>query len=156
MNAELPQDVAFFIAQNIHSNVRELEGALRRVIATSNFFREPIIILSAKEALRDLLSAHQKLISLENIQKTVSSYFKIRVSDLHSKKRLRTITRPRQLAMYLSKELTKLSTSEIGDSFGGRDHSTVLHACKTVKNLFSIDTKFKEDYDNLTKILTGG
>lgn len=153
---DLPQDVAFFIAQNVQSNIRELEGALKRVIATSRFLRKSITIEFAKDALKDLLSAHQKLISLENIQKTVSSYYKIRVSDLHSKSRQRTIARPRQLAMYLSKEFTNFSTSAIGDSFGGRDHSTVLHACKAIKKLLKDDLQLKEDMNNLTRILTGG
>ncbi len=153
---ELPQDVAFFIAQNIRSNIRELEGALKRVLMTSRFLNSPISIASAQEALKDLLSAHEKLISLENIQKTVSQYYKIRIADLHSKKRTRNITRPRQLAMYLSRELTKFSVSEIGDAYGGRDHTTVLNACKTVKKLILEDTKFNEDYINLKRTLIGG
>lgn len=145
----LPDEVAFFIAKRIRSNVRELEGALRRVYANAQFTGKPISLEFTKEALSDLLVLHDKLVSIENIQKTVADYYKLRVEDLHSSTRLRAIARPRQLAMALSKELTPLSLPEIGESFGGRDHTTVLHACKKVKELQRSDPKFKEDYENL-------
>ena len=125
---ELPEEVAFFVAQRIRSNVRELEGALRRIIATSAFTGRPITLDFAKEALRDLLALQAKLVTIDNIQKTVAEYFKIRVADLLSKRRSRSITRPRQIAMSLAKELTSHSLPEIGDAFGGRDHTTVIHA----------------------------
>ena len=152
--AELPEEVAFFIAQRIRSNVRELEGALRRVIANSRFLGRPINIDFAKEALRDLLSLQERLVTIENIQKTVAQYFKIRVADLHSKRRSRAVTRPRQIAMALSKELTNHSLPEIGDAFGGRDHTTVMHACKRVKGLREDEVRVREDYENLLRTLT--
>jgi chromosomal replication initiator protein len=152
--AELPEEVAFFIAQRIRSNVRELEGALRRVIANSRFLGRPINIDFAKEALRDLLSLQERLVTIENIQKTVAQYFKIRVADLHSKRRSRAVTRPRQIAMALSKELTNHSLPEIGDAFGGRDHTTVIHACKRVKGLREEEVRVREDYENLLRTLT--
>ena len=126
----LPEEVAFFLAQRIRSNVRELEGALRRVLANSRFTGQPITLEFAKDALRDVLALQDKLVTVENIQKTVAEYFKIRVADLLSKRRSRSIARPRQIAMALAKELTTHSLPEIGDAFGGRDHTTVLHACR--------------------------
>jgi chromosomal replication initiator protein len=154
-NVNLPADVAFFIAKRIRSNVRELEGALRRVIANSQFTGRPITIEFATEALRDLLALQDKLVSIENIQKTVADYFKIRVADLLSKRRSRSITRPRQIAMGLAKELTQHSLPEIGDAFGGRDHTTVLHACRRVKALRDTELRVNEDYANLLRTLTG-
>ena len=151
---DLPEDVAFFIAQHIRSNVRELEGALRRVMANSRFTGQPISLEFAKEALRDLLAVHDKLVTIENIQRTVAGYFKIRVADLLSKSRSRSITRPRQMAMSLAKELTSHSLPEIGDAFGGRDHTTVLHACRKVKELREADNRVREDYQNLLRTLS--
>ncbi len=151
---DLPEDVAFFIAQHIRSNVRDLEGALRRVMATSLFTGKPISLEFAKEALRDLLALQEKLVTIDNIQKSVAGYFKIRVADLLSKSRSRSITRPRQIAMSLSKELTTHSLPEIGDAFGGRDHTTVLHACRKVKELRESDNRVREDYQNLLRTLT--
>lgn len=153
-NVDFPDDVAFFIAKQIRSNVRELEGALRRVIATAQFSGHEIDVPFAKTALSDLISLQEKLVTLENIQKTVAEYYKIRLSDLHSSRRSRSITRPRQLAMYLSKEFTSHSFPEIGDSFGGRDHTTVIHACKKIKELLSMDSRLEEDYRNLVRILS--
>jgi chromosomal replication initiator protein len=153
-NVDLPEDVAFFIAQHIRSNVRELEGALRRVMANSLFTGQPISLDFAKEALRDLLAVQDKLITIDNIQKTVAGYFHIRVGDLHSKSRSRSITRPRQIAMSLAKELTSHSLPEIGDAFGGRDHTTVLHACRKVKELRESDNRIREDYQNLLRALS--
>jgi chromosomal replication initiator protein len=150
----LPEEVAFFIAQRIRSNVRELEGALRRVIANARFTGQPITLEFAKQALHDLLALHEKLVTIENIQKTVAEYFKIRVADLLSKRRSRSIARPRQIAMGLAKELTTHSLPEIGDAFGGRDHTTVLHACRRVKMLRETDTRVAEDYNNLLRTLT--
>lgn len=150
----VPNEVAFFIAQRIRSNVRELEGALRRVIANAKFTGQAITIDFTKEALRDLLALQEKLITIENIQKTVAEYYKIRVADLLSKRRSRTITRPRQLAMALAKELTNHSLPEIGDGFGGRDHTTVLHACRKIKELRDAELRIAEDYQNLLRTLT--
>ncbi|MEM9323141.1 MAG: chromosomal replication initiator protein DnaA [Pseudomonadota bacterium] len=152
---ELPDEVAFFIAQRIRSNVRELEGALRRVIATASFTGRPITMDSCKEALRDVLALQDKLVTIENIQKTVAEYFKIRVGELLSKRRSRSIARPRQIAMSLAKELTRHSLPEIGDAFGGRDHTTVLHACRKIKELRETETRVDEDYKNLLRTLTG-
>ena len=151
----LPEQVAFFIAKRIRSNVRELEGALRRVIANSKFTGRPIDLEFAKEALRDLLALQERLVSIENIQKTVAEYYKIRVGDLLSKKRSRSIARPRQVAMALAKELTNHSLPEIGDAFGGRDHTTVLHACRRIKALRETEKRVDEDYLNLLRTLTG-
>jgi len=153
--AELPEEVAFFIAKRIRSNVRELEGALRRVIATSTFTGRPISLDFAKEALRDLLALQDRLVSIENIQKTVADYFKIRVADLLSKRRSRSVARPRQIAMALAKELTNHSLPEIGDAFGGRDHTTVLHACRRIAALRESEKRVDEDYVNLLRTLTG-
>lgn len=154
-NMVLPEEVAFFIAKRIRSNVRELEGALRRVMANSRFTGRPVTLDFAKEALRDLLAMQERLVTIENIQKTVAEYFKMRVGDLLSKRRSRSITRPRQIAMSLAKELTNHSLPEIGDAFGGRDHTTVLHACRRVKALRETETRVNEDYMNLLRTLTG-
>jgi chromosomal replication initiator protein len=154
VGVELPDEVAFFIGKRIRSNVRELEGALRRVIANARFTGRAITPDFAREALRDLLAVQEKLVSIENIQKTVAEYYKIRVADLLSKRRSRSITRPRQIAMGLTKELTSHSLPEIGDAFGGRDHTTVLHACKRVKELRGMEVRIDEDYSNLLRTLT--
>jgi chromosomal replication initiator protein len=150
----VPEEVAFFLAQRIRSNVRELEGALRRVLANSRFTGQPITLEFAKEALRDVLALQDKLVTVENIQKTVAEYFKIRVADLLSKRRSRSIARPRQIAMALAKELTTHSLPEIGDAFGGRDHTTVLHGCRRIKELKETETRVAEDYNNLLRTLT--
>ncbi|MDJ0700314.1 MAG: chromosomal replication initiator protein DnaA [Woeseiaceae bacterium] len=152
---DLPEEVAFFVAKRIRSNIRELEGALRRVIANSRFTGRPINLDFAREALRDLLALQERLVSIENIQKTVADYFKIRVADLLSKKRSRSIARPRQLAMALAKELTNHSLPEIGDAFGGRDHTTVLHGCRRIEALRETDKRVDDDYLNLLRTLTG-
>lgn len=154
-NVVLPEEVAFFMAQRIRSNVRELEGALRRVIANSSFTGRPITLDFAREALRDLLALQERLVTIENIQKTVAEYFKIRVADLLSPRRSRSVARPRQIAMSLSKELTRHSLPEIGDAFGGRDHTTVLHACRRIQELRESETRVGEDYQNLLRTLTG-
>ncbi|TLZ15835.1 MAG: chromosomal replication initiator protein DnaA [Gammaproteobacteria bacterium] len=151
----LPEEVAFFIAKRIRSNVRELEGALRRVIANSRFTGRAITLEFTKEALRDLLSLQAKLVTVENIQKTVADYYKVRLADLLSKRRSRSVARPRQVAMALAKELTSHSLPEIGDAFGGRDHTTVLHACKRIKELRDSEQRIKEDYSNLLRTLAG-
>ncbi|MGO9934569.1 MAG: chromosomal replication initiator protein DnaA [Steroidobacteraceae bacterium] len=152
---DLPEEVAFFIAKRIRSNVRELEGALRRVVATANFTGRPITLEFTKEALRDLLALQEKLVTVENIQKTVAEYYKIRIADLMSKRRSRSIARPRQVAMALAKELTNHSLPEIGDAFGGRDHTTVLHACRRIKELRESERRIGEDYLNLLRTLAG-
>lgn len=154
VGVELPEEVAFFIAKRIRSNVRELEGALRRVIANSRFTGHPITLEFTKEALRDLLSLQARLITVENIQKTVADYYKVRVGDLLSKRRSRSVARPRQVAMALAKELTTHSLPEIGDAFGGRDHTTVMHACKRIKQLRDLEQRIQEDYSNLLRTLT--
>jgi len=153
-NTELPSEVAFFIAKRIRSNIRELEGAFRRVLATANFTASPITLEFAKEALRDLIAIQERTITIDNIQKTVAEYYKIRTSDLHSNRRSRSITRPRQLAMALSKELTNHSLPEIGAAFGGRDHTTVLHGCRKIAELRESDNKMYEDYKNMIRILS--
>jgi len=153
---DLPSDVAFFIAKGIRSNVRELEGALRRVVANAQFTGRAITQAFAEEALSDLISLQDKLVSIENIQKTVAEYYKIRVADLLSKRRTRSITRPRQIAMSLTKRLTSHSLPEIGNAFGGRDHTTVLHACRKVEELKKNDISISEDYANLNRILSCG
>lgn len=150
----LAEDVAFFIAKQVRSNVRELEGALRRVMANAYFTGRTIDTGLASESLKDLLAFQERLVTVNNIQKTVAEYYKIRVSDLYSKRRSRQIARPRQVAMTLAKELTNHSLPEIGDAFGGRDHTTVLHACRKISTLVDTDIRIKEDYDNLLKILT--
>ena len=154
VNVELPQEVAFFIAKKIPFNVRDLEGALRRVIANAQFTGREITTEFTKEALHDLISLKDKLINMDNIQKTVAEYFKIRVADLSSKNRKQTITRPRQMAMCLARELTSHSFPEIGDAFGGRDHTTVMNACKKINELKQADHKIAEDYSNLLRTLT--
>ena len=151
---DLPDEVAFFVAKRLRSNVRELEGALRRITANAQFTGRTIDVDFAKEALRDLLALQDKLVTIDNIQKTVAAYYKIRVGDLLSKRRSRSITRPRHMAMVLAKELTSHSLPEIGDAFGGRDHSTVLHACRNIKSLIEDDARLAEDYDNLLRTLS--
>ena len=150
----LPDEVAFFIAKRLRSNVRELEGALNRVIANANFTGRPITIDFVREALRDLLALQEKLVTIDNIQKTVAEYYKIKVADLLSKRRSRSVARPRQLAMALAKELTNHSLPEIGDAFGGRDHTTVLHACRKIEQLREESHDIKEDYSNLIRTLS--
>lgn len=152
---ELPDDVAFFMAKLIRSNVRELEGGLRRVIANARFTGKPITVDFAKEVLRDLMALQDKLVTIDNIKRVVAEYFKIRVADLLSKRRSRSITRPRQIAMSLAKELTNHSLPEIGDAFGGRDHTTVIHGCRKVAELRETDSRIREDYQNLLRTLTG-
>ncbi len=153
-NIELAEDIAFFVAKRVRSNVRELEGALRRIIASASFTGRSIDMDLASDSLRDLLTFQERLVTINNIQKTVAEYYKIRVSDLHSKSRSRQVTRPRQVAMALAKELTDHSLPEIGDAFGGRDHTTVLHACRRIVELNTADVRIREDYDNLMRILT--
>jgi len=152
--ANLPEDVGFFIARLSRSNVRELEGALRRVLANARFLGQPITMDLAREALGDLLALQDKLVTLENIQRVVAEYFKIRVADLLSKRRSRSIARPRQVAMALAKELTRHSLPEIGDAFGGRDHTTVIHAVNRIKELRASEMRVAEDYNNLLRTLT--
>ncbi len=151
----LPEDVCFFVAKQIRSNVRELEGALHRIIASANLTGRSINTGLAREALRDLLVFQERQVTIQNIQKVVAEYFKMRISDLHSKRRNRQITRPRQIAMALAKELTTMSLPEIGDAFGGRDHTTVLHAQRKIAELVKTDPKISEDYQNLHRLLGG-
>ncbi|MFT3929296.1 MAG: chromosomal replication initiator protein DnaA [Spongiibacteraceae bacterium] len=151
---ELPPDAAFFLAQRIRSNVRELEGALKRVIASAHFTARSIDIPLIKDSLKDLLALQDKQVSLENIQRTVTEYYKIKMAELMSKRRSRSVARPRQVAMALAKELTNHSLPEIGDSFGGRDHTTVLHACRKIKEMRETDADIREDYQNLLRLLT--
>ena len=150
----IPSDAAFFIAERVRSNVRELEGALRRVIANARFTGKPISIDQVKAALRDLIAIQARQVGIDNIQKTVVDYYKIRLADLLSKKRNRSLARPRQLAMALAKELTNHSLPEIGDAFGGRDHTTVIHACRKVEELRELYPDIKDDYRTLRRILT--
>jgi chromosomal replication initiator protein len=152
---DLPSDAAFFIAERIRSNVRELEGALKRVIANAHFTGKSISKDQVRESLRDLIAIQDRQIGIENIQKTVADYYKIRLGDLHSKKRTRSIARPRQVAMALAKELTNHSLPEIGNSFGGRDHTTVLHGCRKIEELRESNRDIREDYNNLLRLLTG-
>ena len=154
MGLSLSEECSFYIAEKIRSNVRELEGALRRVGANAKFTNRAIDVNLIKESLKDLLAIQQRQISIENIQKTVSDYYNIRVSDLLSSKRTRSLARPRQVSMCLSKELTNHSLPEIGDSFGGRDHTTVLHACRRIKALRNEDADIAEDYTKLIRALT--
>jgi chromosomal replication initiator protein len=151
----LSEEVAFFIAKHIRSNVRELEGALKNVIAFSRFNGRDITIDLAKDALRDLLTVNNRQISIENIQKTVAEFYKLKVADLHAKKRTRNIARPRQSAMSLAKELTQMSLPEIGDAFGNRDHTTVLHACRTIAALRLKDSEINRDFHVLEQTLKG-
>lgn len=153
-NVRLSSEAAFFIAQKIRSNVRELEGALRLVIANAHFTGSEITPPFIRESLKDLLALHEKQVSIDNIQRTVAEYYKIKVADLLSKRRTRTVTRPRQVAMSLAKELTNHSLPEIGDAFGGRDHTTVLHACKKIVELQETDPGIREDYQNFMRLLT--
>lgn len=153
-NIAIPYEVAFFVAKRIRSNVRELEGALKRIIANAHFTGKAITLDFVKEALRDLLALQDKLVTIENIQRTVAEYCKIKVADLLSKRRNRSVARPRQIAMALAKELTNHSLPEIGDAFGGRDHTTVLHACRMIMELRQTDADIEEDYTNLLRILT--
>ena len=150
----LPDEVAFFIAKRLRSNVRELEGALNRVIANANFTGRPITIDFVREALRDLLALQEKLVTVDNIQKTVADYYKINVADILSKRRSRSVARPRQVAMALAKELTNHSLPELGNAFGGRDHTTVLHACRKIEQLREESHDIKEDYKNLIRTLS--
>ncbi len=154
VNVDLAQEVAFFIAKKIPSNVRDLEGALRRVIANAQFTGREITTEFTKEALHDLLSLQDKLVNIDNIQKTVADYYKIRITDLSSKNRKQTVTRPRQIAMCLARELTSHSFPEIGNAFGGRDHTTVINACKRIGELKETDHKIAEDYSNLLRTLS--
>lgn len=151
----LDENIAFFIAKHIRSNVRELEGALKRVLAYSRFTGEDLSVTLAKEALKDLLSVQNRQISIENIQKTVADYFKIKVAEMYSKKRMRSLARPRQFAMAIAKELTSMSLPDIGEAFGGRDHTTVLHACRKIQELIQSDTEIARDYTNLLQMLRG-
>jgi len=150
----LPYEVAFFVAKRIRSNVRELEGALKRIIANAHFTGKAITLDFVKDALRDLLALQDKLITIENIQKTVAEYYKVKVADLLSKRRSRSVARPRQMAMALAKELTNHSLPEIGDAFGGRDHTTVLHACRVIAEFKQSNQDVEEDYTNLLRTLT--
>ena len=152
---ELDQGVAFFIAERIRSNVRELEGALRRVIANARFTGSRISVDQVKRALRDLFAIQDRQISIDNIQRTVAEYFNIKMADMLSKRRNRSIARPRQIAMALAKELTNHSLPEVGDAFGGRDHTTVLHACRKIEELRATTADMAEDYKNLTRLLAG-
>ena len=154
-NTRLEENVAFFIAKQVRSNVRELEGALKRVIAFSRFHEKPITLELVKEALRDLIASTSRMVSIENIQKTVADFYKIKVADMFSKKRTRNLARPRQIAMALSKELTNQSLPEIGESFGGRDHTTVIHACRKVAELRETEVDIGRDYLVLLQSLTG-
>lgn len=151
----LEQNIAFFIAKQVRSNVRELEGALKRVIAYAQFHQQALSIELTKEALKDLMAAQRRQVAIENIQKTVADYYKIKVSDLFAKKRTQAIARPRQIAMHLAKELTNLSYTEIGNAFGGRDHTTVLYALRKVEELRANDTNFRRDHTLLMQVLTG-
>ena len=153
--ASIPEDVAFFVAKNVRANVRELEGALRKVLAYARFTHKEITINLAREALKDLLSLQNRQISIENIQKTVADFYKIKVADMYSKKRPHSIARPRQIAMYLAKEMTQKSLPEIGDSFGGRDHTTVLHAVRKVGGERQKDTELNQQLHVLEQTLKG-
>ena len=154
LKSPINEESAFFIAQKVRSNVRELEGALKRVVANSNFTGRPIDTALIKDSLKDLLAIQARQVSVDNIQRTVAEYYNIRLSDLLSKRRSRSVARPRQMSMFLAKELTNHSLPEIGDSFGGRDHSTVLHACKKIKELRAFNNDIEEDYKNLIRALT--
>ena len=147
------EEVAFFIAKQIRSNVRELEGALKRVLAYSRFTGRPISLELAKEALKDLLAVQNRQVSLDNIQKTVADYYKIKVAEMFSQKRTRNVARPRQIAMALAKELTQLSYPELGESFGGRDHTTVIHACRKIAELKNADITISRDFEILLQML---
>ena len=154
MRHDLDEESAFFIAQKIKSNVRELEGALKRVVANSNFTGRPITVELIKDSLKDLLAIQARQVSVDNIQKITAEYYNIKLSDLLSKRRSRSVARPRQMAMFLAKELTNYSLPEIGDSFGGRDHTTVIHACKKIKELRDLNLDIEEDYRKILRVLT--
>lgn len=154
LHVDLPHDAAFFIAQRISSNVRELEGALKRVIASAHFTGRDIDVPMVRDALKDLLALQDRLVSIDNIQRTVAEYYKIKMSDMLSKRRTRSVARPRQVAMAMAKQLTNHSLPEIGEAFGGRDHTTVLHACRKVKELQDSSTEMQEDIKLLTRLLT--
>jgi len=154
-HVEIPEQVAQLIARRMRSNVRDLEGALNTLVARANFLGQPITVDFAQETLRDLLTVHSQAITISNIQKTVADYYQLRLSDLLSMNRSRSLARPRQMAMALTKELTEHSLPEIGKAFGGRDHTTVMHACRTVRDLCAIDGKLRADYDKLQRALTG-
>ncbi|MEQ1879437.1 MAG: chromosomal replication initiator protein DnaA [Burkholderiales bacterium] len=154
-NVRLSEDIAFFIANHIQSNVRELEGGLKRVLAYARFANAPVTVDLAREALKDLLAVQVRQVSVDNIQRIVADYYKIKVSDMYSKKRSRTIARPRQVAMALAKELTHLSLPDIGDAFGGRDHTTVLHACRKITELKQQNPDITRDFDALLQTLRG-
>ena len=151
----LTEEVAFFVASHIQSNVRELEGALKRISAYANFTKESISVPLAKEALKDLLASNSRLITIETVQKCVAEYYKLKVSDMFSKKRTRSVARPRQMAMALSKELTNYSLPDIGEAFGGRDHTTVLHACRKINELKTTDPNVTRDFNSLIQMLRG-
>ena len=153
VNELIPDDVAYFLAKNVYSNVRELEGSLRRLIATAHFKREEINLVFAKETFKDLISLQERLITIEQIQKTVANYYKVRVADILSAKRDKKITLPRHVAMMVAKELTNHSLPSIGDAFGGRDHTTVLHACKKITDLKSKSSSLEQDYSNIVHSL---
>ena len=153
--AQISEEIAFFIAKNIRSNVRELEGALKKVLAFARFTGREITLEMAKEALRDILNVASRQVSVDGIQKTVAEYFKIKMSDMHSKKRSRNVARPRQVAMSLAKDLTPMSLPEIGEAFGNRDHTTVLHACRTISSLRKKDSVLNRDYLVLEQVLKG-
>jgi len=155
VNVELPSEAAIFIAQRLRSNVRELEGALKKVIAHSNFVGKSIDLELIREALKDLFALQDKLVTIDNIQRSVAEYYKIKMGDMLSKRRNRSVARPRQVAMSLSKELTNHSLPEIGDAFGGRDHTTVLHACRQISKLRQSTSDIEEDYNNLLRSLAG-
>ena len=154
LNHALDEESAFFIAQKVRSNVRELEGALKRVVANSNFTGREITVDLIKDSLKDLLAIQARQVSVDNIQKTTAEYYNIKLSDLLSKRRSRSVARPRQMAMFLAKELTNYSLPEIGESFGGRDHTTVIHACKKIKELRNFNLDIEEDYRKLLRVLT--
>lgn len=154
MAIDLPYDAAFFVAQRIRSNVRELEGALKRVMANASFTQRPITVELVKEALKDLLALQDKQVSISNIQRVVGEYYKVKVAEFTSKRRSRSVARPRQMAMALAKELTNHSLPEIGEAFGGRDHTTVLHACRKIKELHDADSELQQDWKNLQRLLT--
>ena len=152
---KLSEEVAFFVAKQIRSNVRELEGALNRIVAMSNFTGKIIDLSLTKESLKDLIAVRGRQVSVDNIQKTVADYYKIKISDIHSKKRSRNFSRPRQIAMSLTRELTNLSFPEIGEAFGGRHHTTIMHACDEIENLRLTDQVVGQDLGFLTQVLRG-
>jgi len=154
-NVQVSEEIAFFIAKHIRSNVRELEGALKKVLAFARFTGRELSLDGAKEALRDILNLNSRQVSVEGIQKTVAEYFKLKISDMHSKKRSRNVARPRQVAMALAKDLTQMSLPEIGEAFGNRDHTTVLHACRKIADLRTLDTSLNRDYLVLEQVLKG-